>query len=339
MCQNFRLFVVFISILVFNFKVQAVVETINPVRNFMAFPDENKNYGPGDKAIWDSGLRNNKLVLTFDDGPHPIHTPKILDLLKNHNVKAVFFINTFRLIPGANNYEENLDIVRRIYEEGHSVASHDHNHLSNYKESKISHKAGLKESIKILENLEKKFGVEQREMYFRYPFGAYGYITKRGPSYHHLNVMKEVSEEIYGENCINYVFWDYDTHDWLNMLTGLDIFNNIKSGIYGGWQKVHHRKSRKDPWSFKLRFKKYGRKGGIILLHDIHHRTVEATRLFLEMVKDSELSIIPLNEVSDFQYGDKVCEPSSEVLEEPMPQDLLKVIGEANKKEAFPVLK
>ncbi|MEY2504185.1 MAG: peptidoglycan-N-acetylglucosamine deacetylase, partial [Verrucomicrobiota bacterium] len=62
-----------------------------------------------------------QVALTFDDGPDPKWTPKILDILKTENVKAAFFL------VGAN-AEEYPDLVRRIVAEGHEIGNHTYYH-------------------------------------------------------------------------------------------------------------------------------------------------------------------------------------------------------------------
>ena len=57
------------------------------------------------------------VALSFDDGPHPIFTPKVLEILQNHNAKATFFLIGER----ARRYPE---LVARIKSEGHEVANH-----------------------------------------------------------------------------------------------------------------------------------------------------------------------------------------------------------------------
>jgi peptidoglycan/xylan/chitin deacetylase (PgdA/CDA1 family) len=59
----------------------------------------------------------NNIALTFDDGPDPRFTPKILDVLKEHNVKAAFFLMGSR----AEAYPE---LVKRIKDEGHVIGNH-----------------------------------------------------------------------------------------------------------------------------------------------------------------------------------------------------------------------
>jgi peptidoglycan/xylan/chitin deacetylase (PgdA/CDA1 family) len=63
------------------------------------------------------------LALTFDDGPDPVYTPKLLDLLREKDVKATFFVVGKR----ADQYPE---IVRRAWTEGHLIANHTWSHYS-----------------------------------------------------------------------------------------------------------------------------------------------------------------------------------------------------------------
>ncbi|GAA2421427.1 glycosyltransferase [Streptomyces coeruleofuscus] len=62
-----------------------------------------------------------RLVLTFDDGPDPVWTPKVLDVLRKHDAHAVFFVTGTM----ASRYP---DLVRRMVEEGHEVGLHTFNH-------------------------------------------------------------------------------------------------------------------------------------------------------------------------------------------------------------------
>ena len=61
------------------------------------------------------------VALTFDDGPDPVDTPKLLDLLREKGVKATFFVVGKRA-------EQHPEIVRRAWEEGHLIANHTWSH-------------------------------------------------------------------------------------------------------------------------------------------------------------------------------------------------------------------
>ena len=57
------------------------------------------------------------IAITFDDGPHPVHTPEVLDVLRRRRAFATFF-----LVGRAA--EAHPDLVRRILDEGHGSSSH-----------------------------------------------------------------------------------------------------------------------------------------------------------------------------------------------------------------------
>jgi peptidoglycan-N-acetylglucosamine deacetylase len=78
--------------------------------------------------VWDIPNKAEQVFLTFDDGPHPEITPKVLELLKQHNAKATFFL----VGENAKKYPE---IVAKILNEGHAVGNHTHNHLHGFKTS------------------------------------------------------------------------------------------------------------------------------------------------------------------------------------------------------------
>jgi peptidoglycan/xylan/chitin deacetylase (PgdA/CDA1 family) len=63
------------------------------------------------------------IALTFDDGPHPEHTPRLLDVLHEQGVVATFFV------IGAN-AERHPDLIRRIVAEGHTLGNHTFTHAN-----------------------------------------------------------------------------------------------------------------------------------------------------------------------------------------------------------------
>lgn len=91
-----------------------------------------KNSAISDEAISKiSNLTNGSekvAFLTFDDGPNASVTPKVLDILKDENVSASFFVI-------GKNVDNLPEIVKRAYEEGHFIANHgyDHNNSVLYK--------------------------------------------------------------------------------------------------------------------------------------------------------------------------------------------------------------
>jgi cellulose synthase/poly-beta-1,6-N-acetylglucosamine synthase-like glycosyltransferase/peptidoglycan/xylan/chitin deacetylase (PgdA/CDA1 family) len=76
---------------------------------------------PSSYVIQRAGDKPGKIVLTFDDGPDPVWTPQILDILKRENVKAAFFIV-------GQNGQASPDIIKRIVAEGHEIGNHSFTH-------------------------------------------------------------------------------------------------------------------------------------------------------------------------------------------------------------------
>lgn len=76
--------------------------------------------------IWDIPNRNNKIYLTFDDGPTPEITEWVLEKLDQHNAKATFFCI-------GKNIEAQPIIFKKIIEKGHAIGNHTFDHLNGWK--------------------------------------------------------------------------------------------------------------------------------------------------------------------------------------------------------------
>jgi cellulose synthase/poly-beta-1,6-N-acetylglucosamine synthase-like glycosyltransferase/peptidoglycan/xylan/chitin deacetylase (PgdA/CDA1 family)/spore germination protein YaaH len=73
-------------------------------------------------ALYHQGATDKaKVAITFDDGPDPVWTPRILDTLKARGVKATFFVV-------GRNAEQHPDLIRRIVAEGHEIGNHTYTH-------------------------------------------------------------------------------------------------------------------------------------------------------------------------------------------------------------------
>ncbi len=103
-----------------------------------------------------------RAFLTFDDGPSAV-TPTILEVLKQENVKASFFVLGSRV-------EAMPDIIKRIYEEGHYIANHGYSHT--YSAIYSSPQAVLDEYNKCNEAVKKAIGKQEYNSHlFRFPGG------------------------------------------------------------------------------------------------------------------------------------------------------------------------
>lgn len=75
---------------------------------------------------WSLPVDEKILYLSFDDGPHPTITPRVLALLKQYNAKATFFCV-------GNNVEKYPTVFNSIQAEGHSLGNHSFHHLNGWK--------------------------------------------------------------------------------------------------------------------------------------------------------------------------------------------------------------
>ena len=78
------------------------------------------------KYVWDIPNHENKVYLTFDDGPTPEITEWVLDQLQLYDAKATFFCI-------GNNIEKNPEIFQKIINENHAFGNHTFNHLKGWK--------------------------------------------------------------------------------------------------------------------------------------------------------------------------------------------------------------
>jgi peptidoglycan/xylan/chitin deacetylase (PgdA/CDA1 family) len=232
--------------------------------------------------------------LTFDDGPHPTQTAQILDVLKKHNIKATFFVLTSLL------NDTNLPLIKRMLDEGHLVGNHGPSHDRSANLTREQFKAQVKSSFLTLARFHKLAGHPFSKHYFRFPFGNYGTRT----DYHHINVIKEASQELMGDNCINMVFWDVDTADWVPGMTPKEVASNIIAHNEGGTFvdfKLVNGQYVKNPIQIKN-----PPAGGIVLQHDVRAPSVQGTDLFLTYALERGLKILRLDEVEEFKIT-KTC--------------------------------
>ena len=127
------------------------------------------------------------IALTFDDGPNATLTPKLLDLLAAHHMKATFFVV-------GQNAADHPDILRRAVKEGHEIANHSWSHPNL---GKMSDDAVRRELQKTDDAISAAIG--KRPTLMRPPYGS---ITARQKSWIH----QEFGYRI--------IIWDVDPLDW-----------------------------------------------------------------------------------------------------------------------------
>lgn len=131
-----------------------------------------------------------RAFLTFDDGPSSV-TNTILDVLKQENVKATFFVLGSRV-------EAKPDVVKRIYDEGHYIANHGYSHV--YENIYSSPQAVLDEYNRCNEAVKNAIGVpEYNSHLFRFPGGL------TGGKYADIKIQ---AKELLKQNDIVHVDWN-----------------------------------------------------------------------------------------------------------------------------------
>ena len=91
-----------------------------------------------------------EIALTFDDGPHPVYTKKLLDGLRKRGVKATFFLI-------GENIEGNEELVKQMAEDGHLIGNHTWSHADV---TKMSDKQACEEITKTSELIRSIVGYD-----------------------------------------------------------------------------------------------------------------------------------------------------------------------------------
>ncbi len=152
--------------------------------NYQKYFTENPQYNA---LVYDIQSTDKCMYLTFDCGyEYEQLTGKILDTLKEKNVKAAFFCTL-------NYIKKNPKLVRRMIDEGHIVGNHSASHPDF---SAISRKQQAEEIYKFEEYLQKTYNY--KSPYFRYPSGAYS----------------ENSLELVSSMGYRQIFWSIAYSDW-----------------------------------------------------------------------------------------------------------------------------
>ncbi|MGV3659054.1 MAG: polysaccharide deacetylase family protein [Prosthecobacter sp.] len=148
--------------------------------------------------------------LTFDDGPHPRHTPALLDWLKANKIRATFFVL-------GSNVQRYPELARRIVQEGHQIGNHSWSH-ANF--GKLSDAKARSEIRRTHDVIVKTCG--RAPTVFRPP---YGILNARQRAW----IQREFGYRV--------VLWDIDTEDWKLSSTSA-IAGRITQGLRSDRQNV-----------------------------------------------------------------------------------------------------
>ena len=152
-----------------------------------------------------------RAYLTFDDGPTTKATGKILDVLKEENVKATFFVV-------GKHVKEHPELVKREYDEGHYIANHGYNHNNKilYKDMNSFKNEILSTDIEI----SKALGIDNYCSHiFRFPNGYMSHI--------YTNQKKEALKVLSNMNYV-YVDWNCLNRDSEKKYSNYQLLNNLK---------------------------------------------------------------------------------------------------------------
>ena len=155
--------------------------------------------------IWKMPKGEKKLYITFDDGPHPNITPKVLEILKSFNAKATFFCV-------GNNVKKYKATFDMIVEDGHSVGGHTYNHEKGWNTKTEDYIISVNKTQQLI-----------KSDLFRPPHG------------------KIKSSQIKKlKNHYKLVAWTVITYDWDKSLSPEDCFNNVIKNAGDGSIVVFH---------------------------------------------------------------------------------------------------
>lgn len=201
-----------------------------------------------------------KVSLTFDDGPHNSLTPKVLDTLKEENVKGTFFVLGSNMPGGKGNQanKKKFEILDRIKAEGHYIGSHTYDHIqhnsSSYSESGV--RANIMKSSPMLE--------EYLSPILRLPYGAGSFRSSNATiQARNDKVMATVKEAGF-----KHVGWHIDTEDWKVSARPTLVPRMLKQICQS--------------------------KGGIVLFHDIQANTVANLKSWIQAIKAEGHEIVGL---------------------------------------------
>jgi peptidoglycan/xylan/chitin deacetylase (PgdA/CDA1 family) len=157
------------------------------------------------------------VAITFDDGPDPQYTPRVLDILRDNGVKACFFVL-------GSKAEKYPDLLARIIAEGHDIGNHSQRHLFPWLLGPLGTIREIKKSAAIISNL-----AGHRPTMFRPPWGL-------------INIFSFIFFALNSSslNRQSLVLWSYMSWDWGKGASPEKISNRVLSQLRHGAILVFH---------------------------------------------------------------------------------------------------
>lgn len=163
--------------------------------------------------VWNLPNTDNKVYLTFDDGPTPEITEKVLEILERHHIKATFFCI-------GDNVRKYPEIVQKIISKHHSIGNHTYSHLKGWKTSTKTYISNT-EACEI--KLNSLFKIRNSKL-FRPPYGK---ITP-WQSYK----LRKLGYKI--------IMWDVLSKDYDATLSPENCYENVVKNVTSGSIIVFH---------------------------------------------------------------------------------------------------
>ena len=137
------------------------------------------------KPIYATARATKRVWLTFDDGPHPTNTDKVLATLAQHGIKATFFVV-------GENVKARKQVVQRVFDAGHRIGNHSYSHPNLTTLTSVQVRDQIVKTEALISNY---LG---NEKIFRPPYGA-----------HNARVDSVIAGHGYRS-----ILWNVDTADW-----------------------------------------------------------------------------------------------------------------------------
>ncbi len=196
-----------------NEENQQVEEVIKETPKIPVYSEDAKNRM---NNIYVADNEEKIAYLTFDDGPSSKITPQILQILKDNDIKASFFVlgSRVELLP---------DLVKQEYEEGHYIANHGYSH--EYTKVYASANAVLDEYNVTEKAIRNAIGNEEYSSHiFRFPGGS-----EKGK----YATVKNEAKNLLNENNISYINWNSLTNDAVGTPTAESLVEDLKKTSEG----------------------------------------------------------------------------------------------------------
>ena len=163
--------------------------------------------------VWKIPNTNNTIYLTFDDGPTPEITEKILEILEKNQIKATFFCI-------GNNVRKYPEIVQKIISKNHSIGNHTYSHLKGLKTKTKSYIANT-EACRM--KLNSHFSINN-SLLFRPPYGK----IRPWQSYK----LRKLGYKI--------IMWDVLSKDYDARISSEKCYENVVDNVSSGSIIVFH---------------------------------------------------------------------------------------------------